>query len=243
MIIFPAIDIKEGKVVRLSQGRFHESTIYSNDPVSIAKRWESDGAAWLHVIDLDGAEQGEIKNFATIEKIVQSVKIPVQMGGGIRTHDDIRKLFACGITRVILGTKVVENRESLKWILGEWPEKIVVSLDCSRGIVTQKGWTAVSNLKATEFAKELEQIGLKTLIYTDIARDGTLTGPNIKGIIEILKTVKIPVIASGGVSQLDDIIALKELEPDGLAGVIIGKALYEDRFDLRDAIKLCLPKG
>ncbi|HOW36266.1 MAG TPA: 1-(5-phosphoribosyl)-5-[(5-phosphoribosylamino)methylideneamino]imidazole-4-carboxamide isomerase [Candidatus Omnitrophota bacterium] len=243
MIIFPAIDIKEGKVVRLSQGKFHESTIYSSDPVLIARKWASSGAAWLHVIDLDGAEQGEIKNLAAIEKIVKSVKIPVQMGGGIRTHDDIARLFACGVARVILGTKAVENRESLKKLLEEWPEKIIVSLDCSRGIVTQKGWTAVSNLRGDAFAKELEQIGLKTLIYTDIARDGTLTGPNIKGIAEILKAVKIPVIASGGISQLDDIIALKELEPNGLNGIIIGKALYEGRFELTDAIKLCLPKG
>lgn len=242
MIVIPAIDIKDGKVVRLSQGKFHEITIYSDDPVTIAKRWEKVGAPWLHVVDLDGAEKGEIKNFPIIAEIVKVVKIPVQMGGGIRTADDIEKLLSSGIRRVILGTKVVEDKVFLKKIIEQWADRVIVSLDCSRGIVAEKGWTSLSNLKATNFAKELEDLGLNTLIYTDITRDGTMQGPNINGINEILNSVNIPVIASGGVASLEDIKKLKALGPKKLMGVIIGKALYEGQFYLKDAIDLCLQK-
>lgn len=242
MLVIPAIDIKDGKVVRLTQGRFNEITIYSSDPVDTAEKWAAAGATLLHVVDLDGAEKGEIKNLDTIVQIAKSVSVPVQMGGGIRRKEDIAKLLDSGIARVILGTKVIEDRVFFREILGLWSDKIAVSLDCSRGIVTQKGWTSVSNLKATEFAKELQMMGLKNLIYTDISRDGMLMGPNINSIREMLKAVKIPLIASGGISELEDIINLKRLEPDGLAGVIVGKALYERRLYLKDAIELCSKK-
>ncbi len=242
MIIFPAIDIKDGKVVRLSQGKFHEITIYSDDPVSIGKRWESEGASWLHVVDLDGAEQGQIKNFSIIAEIVKTVNIPVQMGGGVRTVEDIDRLLSAGIQRVILGTKVIEDREFLKSILGRWAGRVIVSLDCSRGIVAQKGWTSLSNLKSTDFAKELEKIGLDTLVFTDIARDGTMKGPNINSIKEILNSVSIPVIASGGVSSLEDITKLKSIGPRKLMGAIVGKAIYEGQFELKDALNICSRK-
>ena len=152
MIVFPAIDIKDGKVVRLSQGKFQEVTIYSTDPVGVAKKWETTGAAWLHVVDLDGAEKGEMKNFDIISEIAKSVKIPVQMGGGIRTVADIEKLLSAGVARIILGTKVIEDKTFLKKILDQWSNRVMVSIDCSRGIVAQKGWTSLSTLKATDFA-------------------------------------------------------------------------------------------
>ena len=243
MIVIPAIDIKDGKIVRLSQGKFDEMTIYSTDPVGVAKRWEATGASWLHVVDLDGAEKGAMKNFNIIDEIAKAVKIPIQVGGGIRTDEDIEKLLNHGIARVILGTKVIEDREFLKKILLKWSNRIMVSLDCSRGFVAQKGWTSLTNLKATDFAKELETLGLCHLIYTDIARDGTMIGPNIKNIKELLDVVRIPVICSGGISDLGDIVKLKQLEPNGLMGVIVGKALYERRLYLKDAIDLCLQKG
>ncbi len=241
MIIIPAVDIKGGKVVRLSQGKFNEITVYSHDPVAEAKRWEMLGAKKLHVVDLDGAEKGEMKNLNIIIQIANAVKIPVEMGGGIRTETDIENLLTHGISQVVMGTKVIEDREFLKRILQKWDDKIIVSIDSSRGKVTQHGWTSVSNLNANDFAKELQGLGVKTLIYTDIARDGTLSGPNIKSIKEILGAVEIPVIASGGIAQIEDIEELKTLETDGLAGVIVGKALYENRFDLADALLIAEP--
>jgi len=239
MIIIPAIDIKGGKVVRLSQGKFHEVTIYSSDPVGIAKKWENAGASFIHVVDLDGAEQGSMQNYDVITQIAQAVEIPIQMGGGIRTTDDITKLIHNGVSRVVVGTQAVQNRDFIAEILKKWKGQIAVSLDCSRGIVAEQGWTTVSKLKATDLAKELEGLGLKHLIYTDIARDGMLTGPNINGIKEMLNATDISIIASGGIASLDDISKLAELEANGLAGVIVGKALYENRFYLRDAIDLC----
>lgn len=242
MIIIPAIDIKAGKVVRLSQGKFHEVTIYSERPTLVAKEWEAAGATLLHVVDLDGAEKGKIENLDIIAGIAKTVNIPIQMGGGIRTKEDIKKVLASGVRRVVLGTKVIEDKEFLKEILSQWGEKILVSLDCSRGIVAKQGWTSVSTLKAEDFAKELASLGLKTLVYTDIARDGTLRGPNIDGIKNILDAVAISVIASGGISELSDIKKLVDLNAAHLAGVIVGKALYEHRFSLQDAIKLCSQK-
>jgi phosphoribosylformimino-5-aminoimidazole carboxamide ribotide isomerase len=242
MIVIPAIDIKEGKVVRLSQGKFNEVTIYSDNPAETAKHWEIAGASLLHVVDLDGAEHGEMRNVGWIEQIIKAIKIPIQVGGGIRTKQDIERLLASGVSRVILGTKVVEDREFLKEILSQWQKKITVSLDCARGVVTQRGWTSVSQLKATDFAKELQLLGLQQLIYTDISRDGMLMGPNIKTIREFLQSVSIPVIASGGISQLEDITNLKKLTSFGLCGVIVGKALYERRLYLKDAIEICSRK-
>ncbi len=238
MIIFPAIDIKEGKVVRLLQGKFDEVTQYGEDPVDMARHWESKGAQWLHLVDLDGAQTGEIRNLDVIVNIAKTVNIPVQMGGGIRTKEDIEKLINGGVSRVILGTKIVEDRNFLKEILDIWKEKIAVSLDCHNGMVAQRGWTSTSNLKATEFAKELQGLGLTCLIYTDIARDGMLSGPNFESLKELLETVQIPIIASGGVANLEDIKKLSSLESDGLIGAITGKAIYEGKLDLEEALQL-----
>jgi len=239
MILFPAIDIQDGKVVRLIQGKFDQVTEYSHDPVSIAKQWEAQGAPWLHVVDLDGAKSGALKNKDIILKVARSVKIPVQMGGGIRTKEDIASLIEGGISRVVLGTKAIEDTTFLLDVLGSWNEKIAVSLDCSKGFVAQHGWTTTSQLKATELAKELELLGLKYLIYTDIARDGMLSGPNYEGLKALLDATRIPVIASGGIANLDDIIRLKSLEPRGVIGAITGKAIYEGKLDLKKALALC----
>jgi len=243
MIILPAIDIKDGKVVRLLQGRFDEVTEYSNDPVAMAQHWESQGAEWLHVVDLNGAFEGKLKNLEIIKKIAKGIKIPIQVGGGIRRNEDILELLTSGVKRVTLGTKVVEDKKFLIGALSLGKDKIAVSLDCSKGMVAQRGWTTISNKKATDFAKELEECGLRCLIYTDIARDGMMTGPNFTGLKEILQAVKIPVIASGGVSNLEDIRKLLELEPAGVVGTIIGKAIYEEKIDLKEALLLCSRKG
>ena len=243
MMIIPAIDIKDGKVVRLLRGDFEKPTVYSDDPVAVAQKWEAAGASMLHVVDLDGALTGVNKNFDVISLMATSVKIPIQLGGGLRSEYNIARFLAGGISRVILGTKAIESREFLKEVLAQWQEKIVLSLDCTNGVLAEQGWTKVSNLKATDFAREIEPLGVSCLIYTDIARDGTLSGPNINGIEELLKAVKIPVIASGGISSINDIKSLLALEPQGLTGIITGKAIYEGRLDLKEAINLCSLRG
>ncbi len=239
MIIYPAIDIKDGKVVRLRQGKFSDVTEYSSEPVAVARDWVRQGAQWLHLVDLDGALEGQIRNFGAIQNIVKSVPVPVQMGGGIRREDEIEGLLHAGVKRVILGTQIIQNKEFLKNILKRWPENIAVSLDCKDGKVMQRGWTASTDIKGTDLAKELEQGGLQCLIYTDIRRDGMLSGPNLEALSEILNTVKIPVIASGGVSNLDDIKNLMAITPRKLLGAITGRAIYEGTLDLKKAIDLC----
>ncbi|MBN1869633.1 MAG: 1-(5-phosphoribosyl)-5-[(5-phosphoribosylamino)methylideneamino]imidazole-4-carboxamide isomerase [Candidatus Omnitrophica bacterium] len=243
MIIFPAIDIKEGKVVRLAQGNFDEVKEYSGAPVAAARLWEEKGAQWLHVVDLDGAKAGEMRNMKTILQIAQSVKIPVQTGGGIRKEEDIRMLFKGGIARVILGTKVIEDRAFLKNAIKRWKRKIAVSLDCSNGMVAVRGWASTSNLKAIDLVKKLETLGLSCLIYTDIARDGMLSGPNMQALEELTGATDIPIIASGGISGIDDIKKLLTLEHQGIIGAITGRAIYEGKLDLKEALALCSRKG
>ena len=238
MIIFPAIDIKNGNVVRLLQGKFDEVTEYSSAPLAIAKIWENKGAEAIHIIDLDGAQTGEPKNIDLIVKISQTVNIPVEVGGGIRTKEDIKKLVESGVQRVILSTKVIEDRGFLKEIIAKWGDKIAISLDCKEGMLTLKGWVETTDIKAIDFVKELEELGLKCIIYTDIARDGMLTGPNFKSLEELLDATNIPVIASGGIAGIEDIEKLKAIENKGILGAITGKALYEGKLDLKEAIKV-----
>ena len=183
-----------------------------------------------------------MKNFEIIKKIVQAVEIPVQTGGGIREKETVDRLFSMGITRIVLGTKVIENRMFLKELVSKWKDRVIVSLDCSQGLLTQRGWTSMTNLKATVFAQEIENLGVHHLIYTDIAKDGMLQGPNFKGIEEILSAVSIPVIASGGISSIEDIKKLVLLESRGLTGIITGKAIYEGRLNLEEAIEVCSQK-
>ncbi|MDP8265088.1 MAG: 1-(5-phosphoribosyl)-5-[(5-phosphoribosylamino)methylideneamino]imidazole-4-carboxamide isomerase [Candidatus Aceula lacicola] len=239
MIIIPAIDLKDRKVVRLTQGKFDQKTEYNQDPVDVAKKWQECGAQLIHVVDLDGAEKGASENFDIIKKIQESVDIPIEVGGGIRDQETVERFINIGVSRVILGTKAVEDFDFVKDVLLRWGDQIAISLDCANGMVATKGWTEISSVKGKDLAQKLEQAGLKMLIYTDIARDGALVGPNIKQVKEILNTVNIPVIASGGVSNLDDIKNLLSIKTDNFFGVIIGKALYEENLDLEKAISLC----
>lgn len=238
MIIYPAIDIKEGNVVRLLQGKFDEVTEYGTDPMSMAEHWKAQGAEWLHLVDLDGALEGTMKNKEIIIQIAQSIGIPVQTGGGIRDEQTIEKLIEGGLSRVILGTRVLKDRSFLKQILAQWSDKIAISVDCNNGMVAQHGWTTTSDVRATDFIQDLESLGVSCVIYTDIARDGMLGGPNYESLEEILSKTKIPIIASGGIASIEDIRKLKKLESKGVMGAITGKAIYEEKLNLKEALKI-----
>lgn len=242
MIIIPAIDIKNGKVVRLTQGQFAKEKVYDQDPLSVAQRWKQQGATLIHIVDLDGAETGKPQNLAIIQKIQKEIGVNVQMGGGIRSMETAQEVLGFGLTRIIIGTKAIEDKEFLKDILSTYGDKVAVSLDCVNGYVATKGWTTVSHVLALSIIPELERLGLRTLIYTDIATDGMLQGPNLKSLAEILASTSVNVIASGGISQIDDIKQLAYVNAKNLYGVIIGKALYEQTIDLSDAIQLCSKK-
>jgi phosphoribosylformimino-5-aminoimidazole carboxamide ribotide isomerase len=191
------------------------------------------------MIDLDGAEKGEPKNLDIIKQVVKATNVPIQMGGGIRTLETIEKILNAGIARVVLGTRAIEDQNFLKTALLKWKEKIAVSLDCSNGYITTKGWTKVSDVLATTLIPQLETLGIQTLIYTDIATDGMLQGPNVKALREVLSSTKMQVITSGGISKLDDIQQLLKINAANLYGAIVGKALYEKKINLKDAIQLC----
>jgi len=243
MTIIPAIDIKEGKVVRLAQGRFDDVTIYSDDPIAMAQKWVDKGAKYLHVIDLDGALSCEMQNFGIISKIAQTVKVPIQAGGGVRAKEDIASLINAGVKRIILSTRILDDLKFLKDVLHYWPNNIAVSLDCANGMIAEKGWTNITNKRATDFVVELENLGLKYLIYTDIKRDGMLSGPNFGGIKQILdNTINISVIASGGLRSIKDINRLLAIKSPRLIGAITGKAIYEGTLDLEMALELCSQK-
>lgn len=238
MLVIPAIDIKEGRVVRLLQGKYGEETVYSHDPVSVAKDWQNKGAILVHIVDLDGALMGELKNAEIIEKIVKEISIPVELGGGIRSRHDINMVIEKGISRVVLGTKASCDEQFIKEMVLEFGEKIVVSIDAKYERVASCGWIATGQISAIELARRMEELKVRNIIYTDISRDGTLRGPDIDGISRMLTVVNIPLIASGGISSLRDIQSLKKLEKEGLCGVIVGKALYEGRIDLTEAMEL-----
>lgn len=239
MILLPAIDMKDGKVVRLLQGRFDQVTQYGDDPLVMAKHWESLGAKYLHLVDLDGAQSGERKNAEAIKRIAREVGIPVETGGGIRSREVVDDYLKAGVARVILGTKVVEDRAFLADVLKVWGERIAVSLDCSNGFVAQRGWVETSTVKGVDLAQEFAAMGLKYIIYTDIARDGALTGPNMDGLKEMLKLTGVKIIVSGGIKDLDDIKTLVALKSPNLYGAITGRAIYEGRLDLKEALTLC----
>lgn len=231
MMIYPAIDIKDGKCVRLTQGKFDKEKVYFESPPEVAKLWQEKGSKVLHIVDLDGALEGESKNLSVIKKIVEAVDIPIQLGGGIRSLETIKALIDIGISRVILGTKAIEDREMLRKAVKMYGNRIVVSIDAKDGYVALNGWTKTSEVIALDFAKELETLGVKTIVYTDIARDGMMKGPNFEAIKKMKEHVEIDVIASGGVTSLDDIIELSKI---GVAGAIVGKALYEGKINLAD---------
>jgi len=233
MIIYPAIDIKDGKCVRLVQGQFNDETIYSNHPVEMARKFEQMGAEYLHVVDLDGARLGEPQNIAIISEMAVKMGIPIQLGGGIRTIEMIEIILCKGIERVILGTSAVKDPDMVKKAVQSFGNNLAVAIDARDGLVAIEGWAKTSSFTAVGFAKKMEDLGAKTIIYTDISRDGMLSGPNLKAMEEMVKSVGIEVIASGGVTSLEDIINLKEL---GVSGAIVGKALYTGDIKLQEAI-------
>ena len=234
MIIYPAVDIQDGKCVRLRQGKAEESTEYYADPYEAAAHWVSEGAEWLHVVDLDGAFSGKSRNDGVIKRIV-SLGVPVQVGGGIRDMDRIRILMDMGVKRVILGTAAVENPDLVREAVNAYGKAISVGIDAKDGMVATRGWQEVSAIEAVTLAARMKEIGVTTVIYTDIARDGMLTGPNLPAMEEMVRGSGLSVIASGGVSELNDIRALMKT---GSSGVIVGKALYAQRFSLPDATEL-----
>lgn len=239
MILIPAIDLKGGKVVRLYQGKFSDVTEYPEDPLAAAKKWESLGAKWLHVVDLDGAQTGVMKNQGIIAEIVREVNIPVQVGGGIRGEAIVEYLLTvANVARVVVGTKAIEQRDFITNILKQWQERIVVSLDCENGFVTGRGWVEKTNIKAVDLAKELMPLGLKWLVYTDIARDGTLAGPNYEQLQHLIDQVpNMNVIASGGISSVEDVKRLASMPM--VKAAITGKALYEGKLDFKQALDVC----
>jgi len=231
--VIPAVDLKGGRCVRLHQGRADEETVYADDPVRMAQEWENQGAAWLHVVDLDGAFAGHPAHTAVIERMISAVSIPVEVGGGLRTDADIRRLITAGAARVILGTRACRNADDLDALIASYGDKLAVGIDARCGQVQVKGWTETMPLDATTLAARVDRQGIHTLIYTDTAVDGTLHGPNVPAIQAICDRVSCRVIASGGVSAAADIEALCRLNKPNLAGVIVGKALYEGAVTLK----------
>ena len=228
MLLLPAIDLMDGQVVRLRRGLAAEKVVYSNDPVSIAKKWQDAGADWLHLVDLDAAFSGEPKNLPCIESICAAVDLPCQLGGGMRSRQNIAAAFDCGVRRVILGTKAYESTDFLREACQEFGgERIAVGIDAKDGLVAVKGWTETTSSRAVDLALSAQEAGAKTIIYTDIATDGMLEGPNYSALTELLKSLDCNLIASGGVSSADDILRLAAMP--GLYGAIIGKALYEGK--------------
>lgn len=236
MLVIPAIDLKDGQCVRLLQGRKDSVTTYSNEPAKTAKRWESYGAKLIHIVDLDGAFTGKQTNLNAIIKIRQSVKISLQVGGGIRNIGNIMNLFSAGIDRVIIGTAAIEDPEFLTYACRNYPGKVLIGIDAKDGMVAIKGWEEVTSLSAKDLVRRLEIFGVAGIIYTDISRDGMLSGPNIDATRDIVESVKIPVIASGGVSCIDDIKNLMKIQ--NLWGAITGKAIYSGAMDLKEAIQI-----
>jgi len=234
--VIPAVDILDGKCVRLLQGKFDAETVYSSSPLEAAQRWVDLGAKWMHLVDLNGAKTGFQENLEILREIVESFKIKFEVSGGVRTIETIEFLLACGAKRVIVGTRSVIDKQFVKSIAAKFGDKIAVGVDASGGRVATDGWTNVTDIEAKTFAKDLQDMGVKRVIFTDTSRDGALKGPNFEAIEDLVNSIKIPVIASGGISSLDDIRKIKDIE--GVEGCIIGKALYEGKFSLEDALKI-----
>lgn len=238
MIIFPAIDIRGGKCVRLLKGDFEKETVFSDKPEEMAKKWQAQGAEFLHLVDLDGALAGKSQNLATVEKILAVVDIPVELGGGIRTMENIDDVLALGVRRVILGSVAVRDPELVREACAKYGDRIVVGIDAKDGIVAVDGWGVSGDVEATALAKEMKKAGVKTIIYTDISRDGTLSGVNVEATAKLARESGVAIVASGGVKSIADIEALKPYEKDGIEGVIVGKSIYMGTLDLAKAIEI-----
>ncbi len=241
MIVIPAIDIKGGKVVRLSQGEFSRQTTYSDSPLDTAKRWESAGVEMMHIVDLDGAQEGVLRNLDIVSRIAKCVKPKIEVGGGIRDEDTIKRAFDAGVDKVVIGTKALDNK-FLSSISGAFKGNIVVGIDAREGLVHTKGWVFKTDITAVELAKRVGSAGIRTINYTDILRDGMLEGPNIDSLRELIRATGLDIVAAGGISSIEDVIKLKALGLEGLKGIIIGKALYEGKLDLAQAVKICSQK-
>ncbi|AFZ34625.1 1-(5-phosphoribosyl)-5-((5-phosphoribosylamino)methylideneamino) imidazole-4-carboxamide isomerase [Stanieria cyanosphaera PCC 7437] len=237
MEVIPAIDLLEGKCVRLYQGDYDRSQVFNENPVEVARHWVEQGATRLHLVDLDGAKQGKSVNLNVIELITAAIPIPVQVGGGLRDRSAVANLLNLGVQRAILGTVAVEQPELVTQLAQEFPGQIVVGIDARNGLVATRGWLETSAVAATELAQRMAQQGAAAIIYTDIHRDGTLSGPNLPALRELANAINIPVIASGGVSCLTDLLSLLALEPLGVTGAIVGRAIYTGDVDLKEAVQ------
>jgi phosphoribosylformimino-5-aminoimidazole carboxamide ribotide isomerase len=240
MLLIPAIDLKGGQCVRLRQGRMDDVTVFSDDPVTMAKRWEDEGAARIHIVDLDGAVKGSPINIAVVEAMTAAVKVPVQVGGGIRDEETVQRYLNAGVQYVIIGTKAVNAPHFLHDLCLEFPRHIIVGLDAKDGRVALNGWAKLTGHDVIETALHCERDGVEAIIYTDIAKDGMMQGFSVESTRNLARALKTPVIASGGVSSLDDIHKLKELESEGVAGAVIGRALYQGDLDFKAANKIAL---
>ena len=237
MEVIPAIDLLDGKCVRLYQGDYNQASIFNDNPVEVAQRWAAEGATRLHVVDLDGAKAGKSANLTVIEAIAKAISIPVQVGGGLRARAGVAKLLETGVQRAILGTVAVEKPELVTELCQEFPGQIVVGIDARNGMVATRGWLETSEVTATDLAQRMAQQGAAAIIYTDIHRDGTLAGPNMEALRELAEAINIPVIASGGVSSLSDLLSLSGLESIGVTGAIVGRAIYTGDVSLKEAVR------
>ncbi|MEL6581359.1 MAG: 1-(5-phosphoribosyl)-5-[(5-phosphoribosylamino)methylideneamino]imidazole-4-carboxamide isomerase [Cyanobacteria bacterium J06621_12] len=237
MEVIPAIDLLDGKCVRLYQGDYDQASVFSDNPVEIARQWAAEGATRLHVVDLDGAKEGKSVNLSVIEAIARAIKIPVQVGGGLRDRTGVTRLLETGVQRAILGTVAVEKPELVTELCQEFSNQIVVGIDARDGMVATRGWLETSEVAATDLAQRMAKQGAAAIIYTDIHRDGTLSGPNMEALRELAEAIDIPVIASGGVSSLTDLLSLLSLESVGVNGVIVGRAIYTGDVSLKEAVR------
>jgi phosphoribosylformimino-5-aminoimidazole carboxamide ribotide isomerase len=238
MIIYPAIDLKDGQCVRLIQGRAEDKTVYSDTPAAVARSFQEEGARWLHIVDLDGAFSGAPRNHKAIKAIADAINIPFQVGGGLRRLEDVEKTLNTGARRVIIGSRAVSSPEFIKSLLDNFgPERIILGLDARDGMVAVEGWVQTSSLAALDFGREMKQLGIKTAVFTDVSRDGLLQGPNLASIEAMARDTGLEIIASGGVSSRQDIRSLKALEDLGVSGAIIGKALYDGKIPLAEALR------
>ena len=237
MEVIPAIDLLDGKCVRLYQGDYDRASIFSNNPVEVARQWAAEGATRLHVVDLDGAKAGKSVNLSVIEAIVKAIDIPVQVGGGLRDRSGVERLLDTGVQRAILGTVAVEKPELVTQLCDEFPQQIVVGIDARNGKVATRGWLETSEVAATDLAERMTKHGAAAIIYTDIHRDGTMSGPNMDALRELAEAIDIPVIASGGISSLTDLLSLLSLESVGVTGAIVGRAIYTGDISIKEAVR------
>ncbi|MFN4283610.1 MAG: 1-(5-phosphoribosyl)-5-[(5-phosphoribosylamino)methylideneamino]imidazole-4-carboxamide isomerase [Alphaproteobacteria bacterium] len=238
MILFPAIDLKDGNCVRLFKGDMDQATVYNSDPADQARAFEKSGFKWLHLVDLNGAIKGKPINEGAVAAILKSIKLPVQLGGGIRDLDTIARWLDAGITRVILGTVALNDPELVKTACKRWPGKIVVGIDAREGYVAVEGWAKTSKVRALDLALRFEDSGVAAIVFTDIDRDGVMTGVNLESTVDLAFALTTPIIASGGVSSLADLEEIKRHEGSGIEGVISGRALYDGRINVAAALKL-----